>query len=215
MTTPEAAFDTLTPLTPLMDKCVHCGFCLSTCPSYLLLGREMDSPRGRIYLMKAGTEGRVGIGEAFVEHFDTCLGCMACETACPSGVRYAPLIEETRAVVEHHHRRPLGERLFRQLLFLVLPFPARLRLLAWPMGLADMHCAVGRACCRWLPAKLRNLIELAPVAAPGSDDPGGTRANGGRRRRPAARRPAHRMRAACVLQSGEPGHRPRPVGRGM
>ena len=117
MNTSEAAFETLTPLTPLMDKCVHCGFCLSTCPSYLLLGQEMDSPRGRIYLMKAGTEGRVGVSEAFVEHFDTCLGCMACETACPSGVRYAPLIEETRAVVEHHHRRPIGERLFRQLLF--------------------------------------------------------------------------------------------------
>ena len=83
----------------------------------------MDSPRGRIYLMRAGTDGRVGIGDAFVEHFDTCLGCMACETACPSGVRYAPLIEETRAVVEHHHRRPIGERLFRQLLFLVLPLP--------------------------------------------------------------------------------------------
>ena len=117
-----------------MDKCVHCGFCLSTCPSYLLLGQEMDSPRGRIYLMRAGTEGRVGISEAFVEHFDTCLGCMACETACPSGVRYAPLIEETRAAIEHHHRRPIGDRLFRRLLFLVLPYPARLRLLAWPLA---------------------------------------------------------------------------------
>jgi glycolate oxidase iron-sulfur subunit len=167
MNTPETAFETLTPLTPLMDKCVHCGFCLSTCPSYLLLGSEMDSPRGRIYLMKAGTEGRVGIGQAFVEHFDTCLGCMACETACPSGVRYAPLIEETRAVVEHHHRRPIGERLFRQLLFLVLPFPARLRLLAWPLGLAHALRRRPRLL-SWLPAKLRNLIELAPVAAPGS-----------------------------------------------
>jgi glycolate dehydrogenase iron-sulfur subunit len=167
LNTPETAFDTLTPLQPLMDKCVHCGFCLSTCPSYLLLGQEMDSPRGRIYLMRAGTEGRVGVSEAFVEHFDTCLGCMACETACPSGVRYAPLIEETRAVVEHHHRRPIGERLFRQLLFLVLPFPARLRLLAWPLGLADVLRRQPRLL-TVLPAKLRNLIALAPVAASGS-----------------------------------------------
>jgi glycolate oxidase iron-sulfur subunit len=166
LNTPETAFATLTPLQPLMDKCVHCGFCLSTCPSYLLLGKEMDSPRGRIYLMRAGTEGRVGIGDAFVEHFDTCLGCMACETACPSGVRYAPLIEETRAAIEHHHRRPVGERLFRQLLFLVLPYPARLRLLAWPLGLVD---AVRRRprLLSLLPGKLRNLIELAPAATPG------------------------------------------------
>jgi len=168
LNTSEAAFETLTPLTPLMDKCVHCGFCLSTCPSYLLLGQEMDSPRGRIYLMKAGTEGRVGVSEAFVEHFDTCLGCMACETACPSGVRYAPLIEETRAVVEHHHRRPIGERLFRQLLFQVLPFPARLRLLAWPMGIADVLRRQPRLLAV-LPAKLRNLIALAPVAASSSE----------------------------------------------
>jgi glycolate oxidase iron-sulfur subunit len=167
LNTPETAFDTLTPLTPLMDKCVHCGFCLSTCPSYLLLGQEMDSPRGRIYLMRAGTEGRVGIGGTFVEHFDSCLGCMACETACPSGVRYAPLIEETRAVVEHHHRRPIGERLFRQLLFLVLPFPARLRLLAWPLGIADILRRQPRLL-SLLPTKLSNLIALAPSASPGN-----------------------------------------------
>ena len=91
-----------------MDKCVHCGFCLATCPSYLLLGQEMDSPRGRIYLMRAGVEGACRHERTFVGHFDTCLGCMACETACPSGVRYAPLIEDTRAVIEQHHERPLG-----------------------------------------------------------------------------------------------------------
>src|SRR5437764_2099158 len=104
-------FDSLTPLGPLIDKCVHCGFCLPTCPSYVLLGQEMDSPRGRIYMMKAGTDGRMPMNDGMVAHFDTCLGCMACETACPSGVRYAPLVEETRAAIEHHHKRPLGERL--------------------------------------------------------------------------------------------------------
>src|SRR3954452_15228284 len=98
----------------------------------------MDSPRGRIYLMKAAIEERVAISPSFVQHFDTCLGCMACETACPSGVRYAPLIEETRASIEHHHERPLGERLFRRLLFLLLPYPARLRVFALPLVLINL-----------------------------------------------------------------------------
>ena len=92
-----ADFKSLAPLEPLIDKCVHCGFCLPTCPSYILLGQEMDSPRGRIYMMKAGVDGRLAMNPGMVGHFDTCLGCMACETACPSGVRYAPLVEETRA----------------------------------------------------------------------------------------------------------------------
>jgi glycolate oxidase iron-sulfur subunit len=159
----EPAFETLAPLEPLIDKCVHCGFCLPTCPSYLLLGQEMDSPRGRIYLMKAGVDGRLDISPGMVGHFDTCLGCMACETACPSGVRYAPLIEETRAAIEHHHQRPAAERLFRRLLFLLLPFPARLRPFALPLVLVN-------ALRRWpsllkrLPLRLSNLIALAPDA---------------------------------------------------
>ena len=88
-------FATLEPLEPHMDACVHCGFCLPACPSYLLLGQEMDSPRGRIYSMRAGLEGRTALTRTVVGHFDTCLGCMACETACPSGVHYAPLIALT------------------------------------------------------------------------------------------------------------------------
>ncbi len=159
-------FETLAPLEPLIDKCVHCGFCLPTCPSYILLGQEMDSPRGRIYMMKAGVDERPGMtvmSDGTVGHFDTCLGCMACETACPSGVRYAPLIEETRAAIEHHHTRPLGERVFRQLLFWLLPYPSRLRLFAAPLGL--VNALRGRpALLRWLPLKLRNLVELAPDA---------------------------------------------------
>src|SRR6185369_2959003 len=113
----DNAFASLAPLEPLMDKCVHCGFCLPACPSYLLLGRETDSPRGRIYAMRAGVEGRIGMTAPVVEHFDTCLGCMACETACPSGVRYAPLIEQTRAAVETQRPRPAAERWFRRVLF--------------------------------------------------------------------------------------------------
>src|ERR1044071_1414186 len=133
----DTVFAPLAPLAPLMDKCVHCGFCLPTCPSYLLLGQEMDSPRGRIYMMKAGVDARLAMSESVVRHFDTCLGCMACETACPSGVRYAPLVEETRAAIEHHHHRSLGERVFREALFRVLPYPDRLRQLAKPLGLVN------------------------------------------------------------------------------
>ena len=111
----------------------------------------MDSPRGRIYMMKAGVDGRMPMNDGMVGHFDTCLGCMACETACPSGVRYAPLIEETRAAIEHHHPRPFGERLFRRLLFWLLPYPARLRLFAMPLAFVNVaarHAAPARRCCR-------------------------------------------------------------------
>jgi glycolate oxidase iron-sulfur subunit len=158
-----AGFESLAPLEPLIDKCVHCGFCLPTCPSYILLGQEMDSPRGRIYMMKAGVNGRLSMNDGMVGHFDTCLGCMACETACPSGVRYAPLIEETRAAIEHHHARPLGDRLFRRLLFWLLPYPSRLRLFAMPLALVNALRERPRLL-SLLPLKLRNLIALAPDA---------------------------------------------------
>ena len=160
-TTPE--FASLAPLEPLIDKCVHCGFCLPACPSYILLGQEMDSPRGRIYTMKAGVDGRAAMNDGVVGHFDTCLGCMACETACPSGVRYAPLIEETRAAIEHHHSRSIGDRMFRQLLFWLLPYPARLRLFAMPLAFIN-SLRERTGLLSMLPLRLRNLIELAPDA---------------------------------------------------
>jgi glycolate oxidase iron-sulfur subunit len=105
----------------LIDACVHCGFCLPACPTYLLWQEEMDSPRGRIYLMKGAVEGRASLSPTFVGHIDACLGCLACVTACPSGVQYGPLIERTRAQVERHARRPWTDRLFRAVLFRVLP----------------------------------------------------------------------------------------------
>jgi glycolate oxidase iron-sulfur subunit len=163
----DNAFASLTALEPLMDKCVHCGFCLPACPSYLLLGKETDSPRGRIYAMRAGVDGRVGMTTSVVEHFDTCLGCMACETACPSGVKYAPLIEQTRAAVEAHHRRPAGERWFRRLLFSTLPYPGRLRLLAWPLILLG-PLRRSATLARLLPARLAALLTLAPDVTPAS-----------------------------------------------
>jgi len=122
-----------TPSSALIDKCVHCGFCLPTCPTYLLWGEEMDSPRGRIYLMKAGIEGRVETTSSFVEHFDRCLGCLACVTACPSGVQYAPLIEKQRAQIEHRYTRDAGDRLFRSLLMAIVPYPARMRVAMLPL----------------------------------------------------------------------------------
>src|SRR3977135_2368214 len=96
----------------LIDDCVHCGFCLPTCPTYVSWGEEMDSPRGRIYLMNSLVRGKepAAVTDTGVGDFDKCLGCMACVTACPSGVRYDQIIEETRAVVEATHRRTLADR---------------------------------------------------------------------------------------------------------
>jgi len=130
------AFDTHHPPDrALIDTCVHCGFCLPSCPTYILWGEEMDSPRGRIYLMNAGLDGRAAMTSPFVGHFDACLGCMACVTACPSGVQYAPLIEATRAQIERRYDRSLADRLFRAAIFAILPYPARMRLALLPLAL--------------------------------------------------------------------------------
>jgi glycolate dehydrogenase iron-sulfur subunit len=121
------------PSSALIDTCVHCGFCLPTCPTYLLWGEEMDSPRGRIYLMKANVEGRAEIDRSYVRHFDACLGCLACVTACPSGVQYAPLIESARAQIEHTHQRGAADALFRRVLMAVVPYPWRMRIAMLPL----------------------------------------------------------------------------------
>jgi glycolate oxidase iron-sulfur subunit len=129
----------------LIDTCVHCGFCLPSCPTYVLWGEEMDSPRGRIYLMKAGLDGRTPMTPPFVGHFDACLGCMACVTSCPSGVQYAPLIEATRGQIERRHERALGDRLFRRAIFALFPYPARLRLALAPLALLQFVARPFRA----------------------------------------------------------------------
>jgi glycolate oxidase iron-sulfur subunit len=116
----------------LLDDCVHCGFCLPTCPTYELWGEEMDSPRGRIHLMSQHEQG-APLTDSMVEHFDRCLGCMACVTACPSGVRYDRLIEVTRAQVEDEQPRSRTDRLLREAIFAVFPYPRRLRALRWPL----------------------------------------------------------------------------------
>jgi glycolate oxidase iron-sulfur subunit len=112
----------------LIDDCVHCGFCLPTCPTWELWHEEMDTPRGRIWLMRATLEGTVELNPTVAQHFDRCLGCMACLTSCPSGVKYDRLIELAREKVEEEVKRPLGQRLLRAAVFTVFPYPARLRL---------------------------------------------------------------------------------------
>jgi glycolate oxidase iron-sulfur subunit len=121
------------PETALIDDCVHCGFCLPACPTYVLWGDEMDSPRGRIYMMKKSSKGEAPLDERFQLHIDNCLGCMACMTACPSGVQYGKLIEDTRAQIERNIPRATGDSLFRKMLFATFPYTSRLRLLALPM----------------------------------------------------------------------------------
>jgi len=116
----------------LISDCVHCGFCLPTCPTYGPLWREeMDSPRGRIYLMGGLVDGTIPLSPTTVEHFDRCLGCMSCLTSCPSGVKYDRLIEQTRAHIEEHYERPFPDWIQRSLIFATVPYPWRLRLALW------------------------------------------------------------------------------------
>ncbi len=150
----------------LIDDCVHCGFCLPACPTYVLWGDEMDSPRGRIYMIKKAAQGDAPLDARFQLHMDNCLGCMACMTACPSGVQYNKLIEPTRAQMERNIPRPLGLRLFRRLLFATFPHPGRLRVLAVPMrfyqrsGLRTLVRALGIP--RLLPKRFAAMEALLP-----------------------------------------------------
>jgi glycolate oxidase iron-sulfur subunit len=129
--TGTSAFDQLDPPdTELSLDCVHCGFCLPTCPTYLVLGNEMDSPRGRIYLIRAASEGKVGISQSFVQHMNLCLLCRACETACPSGVKFGFLMEAARGQVERHYQYSRADRRFRDLVLHTSTDLGRLRVLS-------------------------------------------------------------------------------------
>jgi len=114
------------PQKKIVDDCVHCGFCLSACPTYIETGNELDSPRGRIYLMGSVLDNKIPLSDSVVEHLDKCLGCLACETACPSGVEYRFLIEASRSQIERNYKRSAGDKLFRGLLFSILPYPKKL-----------------------------------------------------------------------------------------
>jgi glycolate oxidase iron-sulfur subunit len=157
-----------------IDDCVHCGFCLPACPTYVLWGEEMDSPRGRIYMIKKAAAGEAPLDGRFRQHMDNCLGCMACITACPSGVEYNKLIEPVRAQIERNLPRGLGERLFRKLLFATFPHPSRLRLLAAPLlvyqksGLRALLRASGIP--KLLPKRLAAMESLLPEVSAHSFD---------------------------------------------
>src|SRR4051812_35243740 len=120
----------------ILRACVHCGFCTATCPTYVLLGDELDSPRGRIYLMKEMLEQERPATAEVVKHIDRCLSCLACMTTCPSGVHYMHLVDHGRAHVERTYTRPLADRLTRALLAAVLPHPRRFRLALFAARLA-------------------------------------------------------------------------------
>jgi glycolate oxidase iron-sulfur subunit len=153
------------PSQELIDDCVHCGFCLTTCPTYSLWGEEMDSPRGRIDLMRAGVEG-APLTEAMVSHWDACLGCMACVTACPSGVQYDRLLEQTRAQVERRVERPAADRGLRALIFSLFPYPARLRALRGPLRLAQRTGALGLVKRSGLVGRVSPQLEVMQSLAP-------------------------------------------------
>jgi glycolate oxidase iron-sulfur subunit len=183
----EPAFDLHHPPDQaLIDDCVHCGFCLPTCPTYVLWGEEMDSPRGRIYLMEIGLQGET-MDDQMVRHFDQCLGCMACVTSCPSGVQYDKLIEATRQQVERRHPRSRRDRAFRALIFRLFPYPRRLRLLRGPLRLYQ-RTRLGTLLRRAgllgrLPARFGAMERLLPELGPVEPLPEVTPAAGERRRR--------------------------------
>ncbi len=161
------------PALELMDKCVHCGFCLPACPTYTLWGQEMDSPRGRIYLMKLAFEGKAEMNEKWVSHFDSCLGCVSCMPACPSGVDYGKLIEATRAQIERNYQRPAAAKLFRKFIFGAFTHPARMELLRLPLlayqksGLQAVLRAIGVF--KLLPKRLGAMDTLLPGVKPVED----------------------------------------------
>ena len=151
--------------------CVHCGLCLEACPTYVETGAEADSPRGRIYLMKALAEGRIEPTADVVGHLDLCLGCRACETACPSGVEYGALIEGGRRFVEESFERPRAERRLRRRLQRWLPEPSRLALAAPWLRLANRIGVPRLARSARVPRALRRLAALLPEMAPGRTPP--------------------------------------------
>lgn len=146
----------------IIRSCVHCGFCTATCPTYLLLGDELDSPRGRIYLMKEMLEQGGPPAPETVKHVDRCLSCLSCMTTCPSGVNYMHLVDHARAYIEEHHTRPAPERALRSLLSAVLTRPGLFR---WALRLA----AVGRPLAGLLPGRLKGMARMAPASLPAPD----------------------------------------------
>ena len=152
------------PQREVIEDCVHCGFCLPTCPTYALWGEEMDSPRGRIYLISLAERGEIDLPGPFATHIDRCLGCMACVTACPSGVQYDRLLEATRPQLERGVERDKDDKLFRDAIFALFPYKRRLRAAAVPGGLyqALRKIPAIRALAERLPGRLAAVESLLP-----------------------------------------------------
>ena len=164
----------------ILRTCVHCGFCTATCPTYQVLGDELDSPRGRIYLIKDMLENGRPADEKTVKHIDRCLSCLACMTTCPSGVHYMHLVDHAREYIEQTYRRPMFERMLRWTLARILPYPGRFRL-------ALLGAKIGRPFARLMPdPRLKAMLEMAPKSIPPvsrMDDPQTFPAQGERRMR--------------------------------
>ncbi|WP_296416781.1 glycolate oxidase subunit GlcF [Pseudooctadecabacter sp.] len=152
----------------ILRTCVHCGFCTATCPTYQVLGDELDSPRGRIYLIKDMLENERVPDEKTVKHIDRCLSCLACMTTCPSGVHYMHLVDHAREYIEDNYNRPWSDRALRWVLARILPYPMRFRV-------ALLGAKIGRPFARLMPdARLRAMLEMAPKTIPPvsrNDDP--------------------------------------------
>lgn len=152
----------------ILRACVHCGFCTATCPTYQVLGDELDSPRGRIYLIKDMLENERKPDARTVQHIDRCLSCLACMSTCPSGVHYMHLIDHARAYVEENYKRPLMERVLRRVLAMILPYPGRFRL-------ALLGAKIARPLARFMPdPRLKAMLDMAPKQIPPvsrNDDP--------------------------------------------
>ncbi len=152
----------------ILRACVHCGFCTATCPTYQVLGDELDSPRGRIYLIKDMLENERVPDARTVKHVDRCLSCLACMTTCPSGVHYMHLVDHARSYIETHYKRPLGDRILRWVLAQVLPYPIRFRV-------ALLGAKIARPFRGMIPdRRVRAMIEMAPKQVPPvsrNDDP--------------------------------------------
>ena len=159
----------------ILRSCVHCGFCTATCPTYQVLGDELDSPRGRIYLIKDMLENERVPDEKTVQHIDRCLSCLACMTTCPSGVHYMHLVDHARSYINEHYKRPLFDRMLRFALSKILPYPIRFRL-------ALAAAKLARPFARLIPSKrLRAMIAMAPKNIPPvsrNDDPQSFKASG-------------------------------------
>ena len=164
----------------ILRSCVHCGFCTATCPTYQILGDELDSPRGRIYLIKDMLENERVPDERTVRHIDRCLSCLACMTTCPSGVHYMHLVDHARDYIERNFDRPFTDRALRWMLARILPYPGRFRL-------ALLAAKIGRPFKGLMPdARLRAMLDMAPKRIPPvsrNDDPQSFAAHGARKMR--------------------------------